>query len=184
MKFIGLDFGARKAGTTAVCLWLGTEWGFYQSEKNKDADVFLTNLMETFQVQYVFIDAPLSLPAAYFQRGTDFHYRQADRELQAMSPMFLGGLTARAISMQHQNPQIQFVETYPAGLVRQLSLQTHYKKNNGAFLNELSTYLPCSNARPQTQHQTDALLAWLTGYRYFNNKAVVHGNASEGVIYT
>ena len=71
-KFIGVDFGSKLAGTTAVCFFEGGNYRFFQSEKKKDADAFLEKIVEQIRPSHVFIDAPLSLPGAYFGLSNDF----------------------------------------------------------------------------------------------------------------
>ncbi|MEM9918933.1 MAG: DUF429 domain-containing protein [Bacteroidota bacterium] len=189
MTHIGIDYGSKMAGTTVVC-WLGPEGlQWQQSTKKQDADQFILQLATQLQPKRVFIDAPLSLPEAYHKQGDDFFYRQCDRQLKAMSPMFLGGLTARAMKLRHQLKASDILchETYPGGLVRQLpSLQEHYlkkQKMNPAFLQSLRILLPSPMAvLPTNWHQADALLAWFSGYRYGQKEAQTIGKASEGLI--
>lgn len=180
----GVDFGSRMAGTTAIA-WV--EEGKLEvriSAKKQDADRFLEDYLTRLSPELVCIDAPLSLPAAYGGSGEDFMFRHADRELGAMSPLFLGGLTARAMRLQHRQPRISFLESYPAQVVRIMKLDTCYKEDLGCFLGQLQEILPFSiNQAPSTWHEADALLAWYTGWRYKQGLAQSWGDPSEGLIW-
>ncbi len=154
------------------------------SEKGADADRFLEDLIAREQPVLCFIDAPLSLPAAYFGASDDYFYRQVDRDLGAMSPMFLGGLTARAMRLVHRHHGIRFMETYPKKVVQLLGLQTHYKKDPEAFISELSGWLPLEvPAGRMNWHSIDAVLAWLSGWRYARQQATCYGNRKEGEVW-
>ena len=96
---IGIDYGAKLAGTTAICFEQSGQLKIWQSEKKKDADKFVQESIKQLQPTTVFIDAPLSLPLAYFGEGENYFYRECDKILKGMSPMFLGGLTARAMRL-------------------------------------------------------------------------------------
>lgn len=123
---IGLDYGAKQADTTAVAKLQQNELLVWQSKTGLNADAWLLVLISELRPDLVFIDAPLSLPAVYGKLPAsplaDYFYRTCDRQLQAMSPMFVGGLTARAIRLTAQltTQGIRVIETYPAGLYRLL----------------------------------------------------------------
>jgi len=181
---IGIDFGSRLAGTTAVCYESNGQLEILQSQKNQDADTFITELLKTMGPKHVFIDAPLSLPGAYSGQSDDFFYRNADRVLKAMSPMFLGGLTARAMKLKSRFPDILFMETYPRQLVRLLTLHETYRKDNHLFLEQMRLLLPFNLPRKKPNwHATDAVLAWYSGWRYLNQQFEIYGNKEEGFIY-
>ena len=61
---LGIDYGAKLAGTTAVCYEQNGQFHLLQSERKKDADKFIHQTIEKLQPATVFIDAPLSLPMA------------------------------------------------------------------------------------------------------------------------
>jgi predicted nuclease with RNAse H fold len=185
--FAGIDYGSKTAGTTAICFNRNDTLFIQQSIKNKDADKFILDFAEKFTPEYIFIDAPLSLPGIYFKKGDDYFYRQCDREVNAMSPMFLGGLTARAIRIKDllSSAQIKIKEVYPAGLVKILTIDNEpYKaKDTEPFWEKIKRYLPLPVLEtPVNWHQVDAVLAWLSGYRFYNNENVEIGNPEEGVI--
>ena len=136
----GVDYGAKNAGTTCLCYNKGQEIYYVQSIKNRDADVFLYEHLLRLQPAVSGIDAPLSIPAIYTGTGEDYFYRQADKEVQAMSPMFLGGLTARAIKLSDnlELKGIKCIETYPAGLAKELKLDMEKYKKKSVHINELT----------------------------------------------
>lgn len=190
---LGIDYGSKIAGTTVICFEKSEQLHLLQSEKKKDADAFVQQKIMELKPTHIFIDAPLSLPAVYSQASNvenpDFFFRQCDKELRAMSPMFLGGLTARAMKLQrkHLNTNVLFVETYPSYLVKTLFPDTSiYKKKTleiGAFLEILQPQLPYElDEKPTNWHQVDGILAWLSGYRFFQKKVLKIGVEKEGLI--
>lgn len=193
MKIAGIDYGSKLAGTTAIALWeVGTKKLILQlSEKKKDADVFLKKVLLDFQPSLVFIDAPLSLPLVYLgiEGYSDYFYRKADRELQAMSPMFLGGLTARAMKLKAGLSEEGFhlFETYPAQQAKRMNLlELGYKKESFQHvwkkLKEDFPEIPLQNC-PKTWHEVDAILALIGAYRYLKNEHKTFGEEKEGLIW-
>lgn len=186
--FLGIDFGAKMAGTTSVCYLNNGNLHISQSLKKSDADIFLQKLIVQLNPSEIFIDAPLSLPSVYFGKGNDYFFRKCDKEVEAMSPMFLGGLTARAIKLKDCFPKIKFFEAYP-GLNAKLNFPeiiTYYKSKNNidSYLSIFLDKLPYPvKDRPENWHQVDSILAWLTGFRYTNNQAFTYGDESEGIVW-
>ncbi len=189
MKIAGIDYGSKLAGTTVIAYFEGDQIIIRQSEKKSDADRFLQEVVGEEGLDNLFIDAPLSLPRAYFGQGQDFFYRSCDRELGAMSPMFLGGLTARAMKLQHQweDLGIQCYETYPAQTAKRLDLiDKGYKKeveNIPKVLELINVGLGKSLPPITNWHQFDALLALIAANRYQSNSHQTVGDPSEGCIY-
>ena len=187
----GVDYGSRLAGTTAICYREGDAYVFCQSAKKQDADKFLQDFFSTYDNGLVAIDAPLSLPKVYGQpdRFSDYHYRKCDREVAAMSPMFLGGLTARAMSLANTlRNTMEVVEVYPKLLSMKLNLpQGEYKKDPSSIERLTETVTRESGVTmkkpPQNWHQFDALLACLSGERVRNGTAQAYGDPEEGLIY-
>ena len=187
--FIGVDYGSKLAGTTAVCFRKNDQFHFYQSEKKKDADTFLEKVVEELEPTFIFLDAPLSLPGAFFEQSEDFFYRKGDRKVKAMSPMFLGGLTARAMRMKFifSKNGIETIEVYPSQLLKVLFPEKVFKKKDYKIeeiyklMNNLIPDLPKSV--PQNSHQLDALLCWYSGFRYFEKEAIFYGEKKEGGIW-
>ncbi len=184
-NFIAVDYGAKLAGTTVVCFAKNGELQLLQSAKKQDADAWLRNIIAEQNPSAVFMDAPLSLPGVYFGAGENFHYRKCDQLLGAMSPMFLGGLTARAMQVRAGFPALPFYEIYPAQLVRTLfPTNVFYKKDLPAFSEQLAEKLSLPFAKkPENWHQVDASLAWLTGWRHGQGEAVCFGEEEEGLIW-
>ncbi len=189
----GVDYGSRLAGTTALCI--GNTGGEFrdilQANKKKCADEFILNCVRQYSVSAIFMDAPFSLPGVYssLKGFDDFFYRKADKELKAMSPMFLGGLTARAMKLKTKLDEegVKCIEVYPGGLARVLGLQEMGYKGKREFISDCFQSLkgqfdgilgPC----PENWHQFDALLAYFTGIRYYREKAEVFGDKREGTI--
>ena len=188
---IGIDYGSKLAGTTVIARAENAKVQFAQSLKKKDADQFILNQLETEAPTLIFLDAPLSLPNAYFGRGSDYFYRSADRALKAMSPMFLGGLTARAMRLKQEltNRGHQVIEAYPGGLARHLGLpKDQYKKQKvhlPAVLELITTQIPIKFVKADliSWHHVDALLACWTGWRYHEGTAQSFGEEKEGEIW-
>ena len=98
----GVDFGAQLSGNTVVAVNTGSIVSLHRPKKGEETDSWIVKLLTELNPALVAIDAPLSLPGIYLEpkKYTDYFYRACDRELQAMSPMFLGGLTARAMRLK------------------------------------------------------------------------------------
>lgn len=192
--FVGIDYGSKLAGTTVgVYLSVQTGWEILAPPKKADADAALFHWITQLPVGQIFIDAPLSLPLVYANPkvADDYFYRAADRQIQAMSPMFLGGLTARAMRLKRQLEAVNIatLEVYPGGLARHLGLaQWNYKQGWPAdfhFWSTLQAQLP--EPFPQELvhhwHGVDGLLAWVTGWRQQQGLAQAVGDPDEGLIW-
>ena len=187
----GIDYGSKMAGTTVITYEEDDHLLQISSSKKQDADAMIIDAAKQLQPTAIFIDAPLSLPNAYFGKGDDYFYRKADRVLKAMSPMFLGGLTARAMKLtaELRSSKIEVFETYPGALIRSnLALSEVYSKKGKDHIPEmmqsLQSYLgkyhvPVS---PENIHQFDSLLTWYSGYRHLTGTSVIIGDKEEGVI--
>ena len=152
--------------------------------KGADADKWLDALTALHNPPKIFIDAPLSIPAAYYGKGTDFAFRRCDRECKAMSPMFLGGLTARAMAYAHRFPNVGFVEAYPKKCAQVLGVSHAYHGHLASFVDLLAQKLPFGMADGiRNWHQVDSVLAWAVGMRYQQGMATCVGNPDEGLIY-
>ena len=202
--FVGIDYGSKTSGNTVICHHDGQFIRFYNADK-KDADRFILDRITgrlsvlncpttgAAQVTTVFLDAPLSLPAVYQAKVGffDYHYRQCDIVLNAMSPLFLGGLTARAMALQHRLKEkagIETYEVYPKAIAQRLFPGEYHKKLSVAEIEKLSGILtdklPVLQFKqlPLNQHQFDALLAWMSGYRFMNHQHLLFGDRQEGLI--
>ncbi len=188
MTHIGIDYGAKLAGTTAICYLQDKQLQFAQSVRQKDADAFVAEWIPNLKPSAIYLDAPLSLPLAYLGKGEDFFFRKCDSELKAMSPMFLGGLTARAMQLKSRFSDYKFHETYPAALAKMISESADRKwkqshENFEPFVELLLDFLPYSFAvTPDNWHQVDASLAWLSGHRHDKGDVIIVGRLDEGLI--
>lgn len=189
----GIDFGSKTAGTTVICFGNNqTQLDIMGTVQKQDADSFLLSILSGIKPEFATIDAPLTLPIVYAhpEAGTDYFYRSVDRELKAMSPMFLGGLTARAIKLKHDCAafKVPLFETYPAAFVKQFGLGTHYNKKDPKqlvpFVNELLQFFPAkvTIAQLPTWHHVDALIAWMSSYRMAHDEQLIFGD-DEGQIF-
>ena len=193
VDFVGIDYGSKLAGTT-VCAHYQLDGAvqFYQSARKSDADLFLETLLLQLKAEHIFLDAPLSLPGVYTDPAnyTDYFYRRGDRELKAMSPMFLGGLTARAMRLAAvwRDQERRVYEVYPGAAARRLGLkELNYKKTQGAIPDvafKLERELPLAfDPRDlRSWHHVDALLALYSGWRFLREEHEFFGDAAEGGI--
>jgi len=191
--WIGIDYGSKMAGTTVIAAGnRASGIAFFQSEKKKDADLFILQwIKEQDTPPTLFLDAPLSLPIVYRKpnQSTDYFYREADRAVKAMSPMFLGGLTARAMKFKRQLTALgcAVYEVYPGHLAREWELKPlgykQQKRHLPTVLEALQPHLPFPLAHsPENWHQVDALLAFISGYRFSQNTHHTFGAEAEGYI--
>jgi len=189
----GIDYGKKLSGNTVICQRKGQSVRFFRAGKNKDADKFILERIRESSPHRIFIDAPLSLPGAFYdeKRYDDFFFRRCDQQIGAMSPMFLGGLTARAIRLKSivSGMRIDLMETYPKGLARQLKLKNSgYRKgkeNLVACAEGImeSTKLDLDTAHILSWHHIDALLALITAIRHEQGLSFTYGNPDEGLVY-
>ncbi|HEC44181.1 MAG TPA: DUF429 domain-containing protein [Bacteroides sp.] len=188
----GIDYGSKYAGTTVMCYNSAHKVRFISSSKNADADSFLLAELAYLHPDLIMIDAPLSLPGVFWLGNgyNDHFFRKCDKELQAMSPMFLGGLTARAMGLRKfiNGMGNRMVETYPRKLVDILNLPASGYKNKKADLPEFVTHLVntlgirLNQEQITSWHHLDALLAFLSGLRYLEHRSQEFGVPEEGVI--
>ncbi len=190
-RFCGIDYGTKMSGNTAMAFLEDTGIQVLQCPKNTDADQWILSQIENIGIKKVYLDAPLSLPGGYFDYNDQFHYRACDLELGAMSPMFLGGLTARAISLSKSLEKLKVlsIEVYPGGFIRnQEVLKEKYQKKNlstvADMADNLQKFIPTNIQTPiQNYHQIDALICWWIGHRYTHGLAKAYGNIQEGQIW-
>jgi uncharacterized protein len=194
MVIAGIDFGSKLSGNTAV--WISyekdTPLGLHRTSKNQNADEFLLDLLLENHVEMAYIDAPLSLPIYYRQpeKNPEFFYRKSDKILGAMSPMFLGGLTARAmkLGLTLKENGVMSTEVYPSALQKQLFPHwKEYKKEKefiSEYQNEIQKLIPSPiPILSKDWHEIDGLLALLTGIRHQAGIAIPHGDEEEGLIW-
>lgn len=187
MDFIGIDFGARTAGTTVICHRERGLFHFQRSGKGDDADGWLMERVSAMRPEAIYLDAPLSLPGAYFGKSNDHFFRLADRLAGGMSPMFLGGLTARAIRLAEQwrKSGIRVFEVYPSGSIRQKwdFLKIPARRSIPAHKIRLMAGVHAlPPPAPKDRHEADAWLCWLIGHQHLLGQAVLVGDEEEGLI--
>ena len=187
MDFIGIDFGARTAGTTVICHRERGLFHFQRSGKGDDADGWLMERVIAMRPGAIYLDAPLSLPGAYFGKSNDHFFRLADRLAGGMSPMFLGGLTARAIRLAEQwrKSGIRVFEVYPSGSIRHKwdFLKIPAGRSIPAHkLRLMAGVHALPPPAPKDRHEADAWLCWLIGHQHQLGQAVSVGDELEGVI--
>jgi predicted nuclease with RNAse H fold len=189
----GIDYGSKYAGTTAICV--GDETGLVhkiiQSNKKENADDFVEREIRSAGINKIYMDAPLSIPGVYrdLEGFSDYFYRQCDRETGAMSPMFLGGLTARAIQLKSNliSLNIKFYEVWPSLMAEYLGISRSFYKSGREKIShcfkilEEKTDLSCK-ITPETWHQFDAILAFISGIRHSKGENKLFGIEEEGQI--
>lgn len=182
---VGIDYGSKMAGTTVIAYTQENEVHLMCSEKKQDADQMIMDFVSEHQIDFVGIDAPLSLPKVYTGKGEDYFYRECDKSLQAMSPMFLGGLTARAMKLNAQ-VDLDLKEVYPGALARELDLKEFdYKGKNPNYqmMLERLNWNYLIKELPNNSHQMDAILALFIVCKIKIDQAKQVGDADEGLIY-
>lgn len=190
MHSAGIDYGSKFSGNTTIAITTAsTTIEVFSSKKGKDADEWLEDILNQHGVCLAFIDAPLSLPSVYQGKGNDFMFRQCDRQANAMSPMFLGGLTARAMQLKNRLKQkgIELHETYPSLTVKRLPNGHLYSKKKtmaDVLWADLKDALQAEiifHSTPRI-HEFDALLALLAAKLFSKGLADMLGNPDEGTI--
>jgi predicted nuclease with RNAse H fold len=190
----GIDYGAKLAGTTAICYGDSTDsLQVYLAEKKQDADQFLLDFFSNHQVKIIGIDAPLSLPSGVLDQNGDYFYRNCDKVLGAMSPMFIGGLTARAMKLKYEIETkygCEIREVYPKAVVNHVldeCIRIQYRKNETSTIEDFNhllknTYNLKANPTPSNWHQIDAILAWYSAYRYSTSQHLSFGDKYGHII--
>jgi len=189
---LGIDYGAKLAGTTVIAYIRNNQITFLQSTKKQDADILIQKFIAQNDVHLIGLDAPLSLPQIYTNptQGTDYFYRMADKLLGAMSPMFLGGLTARAMQLSAycKKKGIDVIEVYPAAIAKRWDLEQFEYKKSFRFISQICDVIQEKTGYSFSEeihnwHQIDAVLALASAIRYNLGKADSFGDVSEGVIW-
>ncbi|MFN4233298.1 MAG: hypothetical protein ACK4IK_00680 [Bacteroidia bacterium] len=190
-QILGIDLGNKKSGNTAMCYLFNNTLQFIQPKKGQDEVSEILKIIEQKHIQLIGIDAPLSLPGVYFNKVefNDYQYRLCDKECKAMSPMFIGAFTARAIELKNllESKGISVIEVYPKKLSEIMDIQKYYplKKVSNVpdkLIEEIKDTIPFNIKNISNMHQFDALLCWLSTYRYIHQKHEVFGNKKEGLI--
>jgi predicted nuclease with RNAse H fold len=193
MMIAGIDYGSKLVGTTVIAWAEGSVIRFLQSTKKQDADKMVLDWAAQYTPEFIMLDAPLSLPGVYRQMPgySDYFYRVGDKLLGAMSPMFLGGLTARAMKLKDTLAQsgIEVFECYPKAVCKEENLFEHYAKSGkeapGPFIALAVNYMNLHiDPMPELSwHHADALLALLSAFRKQRGLSCIYGDFSEGQIW-
>jgi predicted nuclease with RNAse H fold len=190
-QIAGIDLGNKGSGNTALCFLKNNKLYFKQTKKNEDEWILIEELIKNYGIKLICMDAPLSLPGVYFNKEQydDYLYRECDKACKAMSPMFIGAFTARAIQLKNllEEKNIKVMEVYPKKLCEILNLQNYYpaKKEKNIpqqLIHAISKIIPYQNSKINSMHEFDALLCWLSAYRFIHNIHLELGNKKEGVI--
>lgn len=186
-NILGIDYGGKTTGNCALAYIENGRIISVQIPKTKNPDSEIKKFILNHSIDLVFIDAPLSLPIAYTnpKLGNNFHYRQADLETKAMSPMFLGGFTARAMALKSNIETAIVKETYPKQFLKTYGLgytEATAKATLKIALNKTESNFSIKT-NISTKHQFDAILALCSALRYVNGLCTTYGNEREGLIY-
>jgi len=190
----GISYGSKLSGNTVIAILNINKIYFLDVEENTNADDFIFNAAQHFKPDVVFLDAPLSLPARCCgKKGNDFHFRKADIQLKAISPMFLGGITARAMQLKSrlENESTKVYETHVKSQACNYKLiDLGYKKEDNHLIScrntlkeKLSPSLFFDCQEIKTWQHLDAFLALFSAMRFVMCRADTFGNAKEGLIY-
>lgn len=181
----GVDFGSKLSGQTVVAILDNDIIQVQRSEKGKDADDFLLGVLEATKITLVGIDAPLSLPGLYLGNGSDYFFREADRDLGAMSPMFLGGLTARAIRIRDKLVMggKNVIEVYPAIKILELGCTTDDEPEMVIQKMLTQNHWSLNFTGKWDAHTRDSILALMSAHAYNKGDYKSFGNKEEGMIY-
>lgn len=181
-SIIGIDYGGRMAGTTAIAALTDNRITLTSCPKGQDADAWIEKHVLALQPTIIAIDAPLSLPSGLMGSGGDFHLRLADRLCGAMSPMFLGGLTARAMALKATSKANgTWIETYPSWIAKMRS--NCLRTDHGIIMAWLQDVWPDAPLpHLLDQHQVDALLALSAAEQVRCHTSLHYGDPREGVI--
>jgi len=190
---IGIDYGSKLAGTTVIAFKKNGAIHLVKSVKNRDADQMIMNFVSDHQPEVIGIDAPLSLPGVYreIEGFSDYHYRACDKALKAMSPMFLGGLTARAMKLKYELGQMATTvyETYPVETAKRFSLEVFgYRTKRPDYQGMLNALEQkgiriASNIELTTSHDLDSILALVATDNIGTTNELKKGDHREGLIY-
>ena len=185
---VGIDFGAKLSGNTVICFLLKQNLHFIQFKKGENADSRIQQWIVENRPVEIGLDAPISLPSAYFGKGHDYMYRHADRLLNGMSPMFLGGLIARAMALKEFVEELgsHVIEVYPAAFVnkRYEDLAVLYKEDLGTCTRILKDKFEYKLAEePVNWHQFDAWVCWIITDMFRQGRHESAGFPEEGLIY-
>ncbi len=191
-SILGIDYGSKTAGTTALA-WIDKKGQvhFKQSDKNQNADTFILEHIAQLNTELIGLDAPLSIPKGLLDlnNDSDCFYRDADKKLGAMSPLFLGGLTARAIALKKvlMKQKIAVFETYPAAFIKYRKLSANYVKKEPTkitdFIEATRKEFPFEIPETKSWHVIDACICLAIALNINEQQAQFEGNTDERIWY-
>ena len=190
-NILGIDLGNKGSGNTAFCFLSKSTLQFKQTKKGEDELSVIFHILKKHPIKLVSIDAPLSFPGVYFHKHkfTDYQYRECDKLCKAMSPMFIGAFTARAIQLKNilEENKIEVIEVYPKKLAEILDLKKDYplKREQDVpmeLVKKIKKIAPYPVKKTTSMHQFDSLLCWLSAHRYIHSHHEEFGNKNEGII--
>lgn len=191
----GIDYGSKLSGNTVIAILQDDQILFLEAEAKIDADQFIKNAVAHFKPERIFLDAPLSLPGVYkgLEGFSNYHFRKADIETKAMSPMFLGGLAARAMDLSAHctDAGSEVFETYPKMMAQRFNLVDFGYKSSKSAIRECAQRINTCLKAPisfnlsdvKTWHHLDALLALMSAMSYTCGDFCTYGDSREGLIY-
>ena len=192
----GIHFGSKLAGNTVISLMKQNKIYFFDVDEDVDADVFIYNAAKHFNPDVIFINAPLSIPGAFKDvcGCQDYEYREADKKVKSISPMIIGGITARAMRLKDKleaELSTKVYETNSKAQANNYELLAKGYKNKSLNLvtcrNHISEQLNnrlmfrCQDIK--TWDHLDAMLSLVTAMRFISGQALPYGNTEEGLIY-
>lgn len=192
----GIAYGSKLSGNTVISIMKNNKIYFLDVDENVDCDEFILNAARHFKPEIVYINAPLSVPAVYkcVNGFKDHQFRKADKELCSISPMIIGGVTARAIELKEKleaELETKVYETCSKSQAKNYCLDQHGYKKNGLHLvscrNHIGAQLSkkvmfdCTDVK--TWNHLDAFLSLITAMRFVMGMANSHGDPDEGLIY-
>jgi len=91
------------------------------------------------------------------------------------------------MKLKSLHPKCIFIETYPKALVQTFENHKEFylkkEKINSKAITKIEQEIPFKLKQSiKSWHQFDAILAWLSGYRYSKNLHQTIGNPKEGLI--
>lgn len=188
----GIDFGGKMSGTSVIAVPGQTTIRLFNCEKNEDADKFLLDIIQQKKIRCVFLDAPLTLPGIYRGLPTteDYFFRESDQKLKSVSPMLMGGLTARAMKFSSvlRKSGIECYEVYPPAFISRMKLNAMGYKKETEQIPEISEKISGIIGLPlmhelNTWNEVDALIGLAIGKLFQQNKAELCGTMDEGIVY-
>jgi predicted nuclease with RNAse H fold len=197
MKHIlfGINYGSKLCGNTVIAILNINKIYFLHVDADTDADEFIVNATNHFKPDVVFLNAPLSLPARCCgKKGNDFHFRKADVAIKAISPMFLGGVAARAMELKARLEESKGTKVYETHTKTQACnyklIEEGYKKDDANLIacrntlkEKLSPQLFFDCQDIKTWEHLDAMLSLFSAMRFVMGHADTYGDTKEGLIY-